>query len=83
MREVVAPYEQDSRRDHHNCPTDELVHEMREKARVAGVMTPHVLPDGSHLTQVETAYVLIRTGLSPLGPLACNTAAPYGCWAMR
>ena len=32
--------------------------------------------DGSHLSQRETAIVLERTGLSPLGPLACNTAAP-------
>jgi acyl-CoA dehydrogenase len=40
------------------------------------VLTPHILPDGSHLTQRETAVVLIRRGLSPLGPLACNTIAP-------
>ncbi len=76
VREVVVPYEKDERRDHHNCPTDELVHEMRDKAREAGVLTPHILPDGGHLTQRETAQVLIRTGLSPLGPLACNTMAP-------
>ena len=50
--------------------------ELREKARAAGVLTPHVLPDGSHLTQRETATVLIKSGLSPLGPLACNTMAP-------
>ena len=47
-----------------------------EKARAAGVLTPHILGDGSHLTQRETAHVLKMTGLSPLGPLACNTAAP-------
>ena len=76
VREVIVPYEGDERRDHHNCPTDELVMEMRDKARDAGVLTPHILPDGSHLTQRETAQVLIRTGLSPLGPLACNTMAP-------
>ena len=76
VREVVVPYEQDGRRDHHNSPTDELVMEMREKAREAGVLTPHILEDGSHLTQRETAQVLIRTGLSPLGPLAYNTMAP-------
>ena len=76
VREVVVPYEQDSRRDHHNSPTDELVMEMREKAREAGVLTPHILDDGGHLSQRETAQVLIRTGLSPLGPLACNTMAP-------
>ncbi|MEZ5735573.1 MAG: acyl-CoA dehydrogenase [Novosphingobium sp.] len=76
VREVVVPYERDPRRDRHNCPTDALVEELRERAREAGVMTPHILRDGSHLTQVETAFVLIRSGLSPLGPLACNTAAP-------
>lgn len=76
VRETVIPYEKDPRRDHHGAPTDELVFEMREHARAAGVLTPHVLPDGSHLTQRETAIVLIRSGLSPLGPLACNTNAP-------
>ena len=76
VREVVVPYEKDPRRDHHGAPLDELVIEMREKARAAGVLTPHILPDGSHLTQRETAVVLIKSGLSPLGPLACNTNAP-------
>ena len=76
VREVVVPFEQDTRRDHHGCPTDELVHELRDLARQAGVLTPHVLPDGGHLTQRETAIVLTASGLSPLGPLACNTAAP-------
>jgi acyl-CoA dehydrogenase len=76
VRDVVAPYESDPRRDHHGCPTDELVDELKEKARAAGVLTPHILADGSHLTQVETAFVLQKTGLSPLGPLACNTGAP-------
>ena len=76
VREIVIPYERDHRRDHHNAPTDELVYEMREKARAAGVLTPHVLPDGGHLSQIDTAHVLRKTGLSPLGPLACNTMAP-------
>ncbi|HET6537755.1 MAG TPA: acyl-CoA dehydrogenase family protein [Sphingopyxis sp.] len=76
VRDIVVPYESDPRRDHHGAPTDELVDELKEKARAAGVLTPHILPDGSHLTQMETAYVLIRSGLSPLGPLACNTGAP-------
>jgi acyl-CoA dehydrogenase len=76
VRDVVAPYESDPRRDHHDCPTDELIDELKEKARAAGVLTPHILADGSHLTQVETAHVLQKTGLSPLGPLACNTGAP-------
>jgi len=76
VRETVVPYERDPRRDHHGAPTDELVMEMREKARAAGVLTPHILDDGSHLNQRETAVVLIKSGLSPLGPLACNTMAP-------
>lgn len=76
VREVVIPYERDPRRDHHNCPTEELAVELREKAREAGVLAPHILPDGTHLSQRGTAQVLIKTGLSPLGPLACQTAAP-------
>src|ERR1700760_1760619 len=75
VREIVIPYERDSRRDRHG-PTDELVMELREKARQAGVLTPHIRPDGSHLSQRETASVLKKTGLSPLGALACNTMAP-------
>lgn len=76
VRDIVAPYEADPRRDHHGAPTDALVDELKQLAREAGVLTPHILPDGSHLSQRETAIVLERTGLSPLGPLACNTAAP-------
>ena len=76
VRKIVIPYESDPRRDHHGAPTDELVMEMRKHARAAGVLTPHILNDGSHLNQRETAIVLIKSGLSPLGPLACNTMAP-------
>jgi acyl-CoA dehydrogenase len=47
VREVVAPYEKDPRRDHHDAPTEELIAELREKARAAGVLTPQILPDGS------------------------------------
>jgi acyl-CoA dehydrogenase len=75
VREIVIPYEADPRRDRHG-PTDALVSELRAKARAAGVLTPHILADGSHLTQRETALVLRRSGLSPLGPIACNTSAP-------
>src|SRR5271156_273217 len=75
VRDVVVPYEKDPRCGSHG-PSDELVAELREKARAAGVLTPHILPDGSHLTQRETATVLKASGLSPLGPVAVNTAAP-------
>jgi len=76
VRNIVIPYESDPRRDHHGGPTDALVMEMRTKAREAGVLTPHIRPSGEHLSQRETALVLIASGLSPLGPLACNTMAP-------
>ena len=75
IRADVIPYEKDPRSGPHG-PSDELVQELRAKARKAGVLTPHILPDGSHLTQRETANALIKSGLSPLGPLACNTMAP-------
>jgi acyl-CoA dehydrogenase len=75
VREVVVPYEKDSRRTSHG-PKEEMIEEMKEKARQAGVLTPHMLPDGTHLTQRETATVLKKSGLSILGPLAVNTAAP-------
>jgi acyl-CoA dehydrogenase len=75
VRDIVVPYEKDPRRDSHG-PTDALVAELREKARAAGVLTPHILADGSHLSQRETATVLKASGLSPLGPVAVNTAAP-------
>ncbi|WP_439621356.1 acyl-CoA dehydrogenase family protein [Hyphomonas sp.] len=76
VRDQVVPYESDPRRDHHDCPEDALITELRGKARSAGVLTPHILADGRHLSQRGTAIVLTRTGLSPLGPNACNTAAP-------
>ena len=75
VRNTVVPYERDPRLGSHG-PSAELVDEMRALAREAGVMTPHILPDGSHLTQRETAIVLQRSGLSPLGPVAVNTMAP-------
>jgi acyl-CoA dehydrogenase len=75
VRDVVIPYEKDTRFNSHG-PLDSLVDELRNRARAAGVLTPHILPDGSHLSQRETAVVLKKSGLSLLGPLACNTAAP-------
>ena len=75
VRDRITAYERDPRCGVHG-PSDDLVQEMRELARAAGVLTPHILKDGCHLSHAETAYVLIRSGLSPLGPLAVNTAAP-------
>jgi acyl-CoA dehydrogenase len=76
VRDVVIPYEKDPRRDHHGAPTEDLISELRVLAGAAGVLTPHILADGNHLSQRETAIVLRKSGLSPLGPPALNTAAP-------
>ena len=77
IREVVVPYERDPRINvHGHGPPEDLVAELRAKARAAGVLTPHILADGTHLTQRETAIVLKPSGLSPLGPVAVNTMAP-------
>ncbi|PCJ72125.1 MAG: acyl-CoA dehydrogenase [Rhodobiaceae bacterium] len=75
VRDIVVPYEGDPRLGAHG-PSAELVDELRTKAKAAGVMTPHILADGSHLDQKGTATVLKKSGLSPLGPVACNTGAP-------
>jgi len=76
IRHTVVPYEQDPRQTPHG-PTEELVLELRALARQAGVLTPHIPPGGAaHYTQRETAEVLKKTGLSLLGPIACNTSAP-------
>ncbi|MFY9349026.1 MAG: acyl-CoA dehydrogenase family protein [Sphingobium sp.] len=75
VRESVIPFEGQIGRASHG-PPDPLIMELRGAARAAGVLTPHIRADGSHLSQRDTARVLRMTGLSPLGPLACNTAAP-------
>lgn len=75
VREITFPNEHDPRVGRHG-PSEDLVREMREHACAAGLLTPNILPEGTHLTQVETAWVLRRSGLSPLGPVALNTAAP-------
>lgn len=75
VRTEVAAYERDPRVGAHG-PSADLVDEMRAKARAAGVLTPHILADGSHLTHRETALVLRAAGLSTLGPLAVNVSAP-------
>lgn len=75
VRTEIVPFEQDPRAGSHG-PTEELVREMRDKAKKAGVMTPHIREDGGHYSQIETAYILKKSGLSPLGPVACNTMAP-------
>lgn len=75
VRGTVAGFERDPRLSEHG-PEEELVSELRRLAREAGVMTPHIRADGSHFSQLDTAHILKKTGLSFLGPVACNTGAP-------
>ena len=75
VRDTIVPFEADPRYDSHG-PTDALVMEMRGLARGAGVLTPHIKSDGTHFSQLDTALILKKSGLSILGPLACNTASP-------
>jgi len=75
VREHVAQFERDPRNGGHG-PSDALVAELRAAAREAGVLTPHILADGGHLSQRDTATVLKAAGLSPLGPVAVNVMAP-------
>ncbi|WP_292051872.1 MULTISPECIES: acyl-CoA dehydrogenase family protein [unclassified Brevundimonas] len=75
VRQTIIPYEKDSRAESHG-PTDGLVAEMRDRARAAGVLTPHI-PDGTgHVSHRSTALILQAAGLSPLGPVALNVMAP-------
>ncbi len=77
IREVVIPYERDPRHTPHG-PAPELVKELRDKARAAGLLAPQVPEEwgGYGLTHRETATVLRASGYSLLGPVAMNCMAP-------
>lgn len=75
VRDIIVPYETDRRRTSHG-PDEALIQELRAKARDAGLFNPHIAVDGVPLEHREIAPILRASGLSPLGPLALNTAAP-------
>lgn len=75
VRQHIVPFETDARWGAHG-PSEELVRELRQLARSANLMTPHILADGSHVSHRETALILRAAGLSPLGPVAVNVSAP-------
>ena len=77
IRNVVMPYERDARLTSHG-PTDDLLHELRAKARAAGLLAPQVGVEwgGYGLNHREIATVLRACGYSLLGPLAMNCMAP-------
>ena len=77
IADQVVPFEADARRTAHG-PTDELRRELIERARNAGVLSPHVAREygGLALSHVARAVVFEEAGYSPLGPIALNVAAP-------
>lgn len=77
IRETIIPYERDPRLTAHG-PAEELVHELRAKARAAGLLAPQVGEEwgGYGLCHREIATVLRASGYSMLGPVAMNCMAP-------
>ena len=77
VRDVVIPYEGDSREGAHG-PSDGLKRELMDKARAAGLLSPHVGREfgGMGLDKRAMAVVFEAAGYSLLGPQALNCAAP-------
>ncbi len=76
IRDVIIPCESDPR--FQGPITDDLVQELRDKARAAGLLAPQVGTEwgGYGLNHRETATVLRASGYSLLGPVAMNCMAP-------
>ncbi len=77
IAEQVIPLENDPRQDSHG-PHPELRQELVERARKAGLLTPHASREfgGLGLTHVQKAVVFEEAGYSWLGPTAMNIHAP-------
>ena len=75
VRDCIVPHERDPRWGAHG-PSEAMVVDMRDKARAAGLLTPHIDEAGHHRSHRDTAAILRAAGLSPLGPVALNVAAP-------
>ena len=77
IAEQVIPMENDSRQDPHG-PHEDLRAALVDKARAAGLLTPHASAEagGLGLSHVAKAVVFEEAGYSPLGPIAMNIHAP-------
>lgn len=77
IAEQVIPLEYDSRQTPHG-PSDELRNELVERARNAGLLTPHASRElgGLGLSHRAKAIVFEEAGYSPLGPIALHIHAP-------
>ncbi|WP_150300764.1 acyl-CoA dehydrogenase family protein [Pseudomonas profundi] len=77
IAEQVVPLERDARQTAHG-PSEELRNELVERARHAGLLTPHASTElgGLGLSHRAKAIVFEEAGYSPLGPIALNIHAP-------
>jgi acyl-CoA dehydrogenase len=77
VRDNVIPFERDPRRSAHG-PQESLRTDLVNRAREAGLLSPHVSKawGGLGLSHVEKAVVFEAAGYSMLGPVALNIAAP-------
>lgn len=77
IRDVVMPLERDARHDAHG-PHEALRQDLVQKAREAGLLTPHASVDmgGMGLSHIAKAVMFEEAGYSWLGPTALNIHAP-------
>ncbi|MDP3520583.1 MAG: acyl-CoA dehydrogenase family protein [Hydrogenophaga sp.] len=77
IADEVIPMERDPRQDSHG-PHEALRRDLVEKARAAGLLTPHASTElgGLGLSHIDKAIVFEEAGYSPLGPVALNIHAP-------
>ncbi|MCF5138178.1 acyl-CoA dehydrogenase family protein [Pseudomonas lactis] len=77
IAEQVIPLENDPRQTAHG-PSEALRQELIERARAAGLLTPHASREmgGQALSHAAKAIVFEEAGYSPLGPVALNIHAP-------
>lgn len=77
LAEEVIPMENDPRQGPHG-PTDDLRRALVERARGAGLLSPHAAAEygGLGLSHRGRAIVFEEAGYSPLGPVALNIFAP-------
>jgi acyl-CoA dehydrogenase len=77
IRDEIIPLENDPRQSAHG-PHESLRNDLVERARNAGLLTPHASTElgGLGLNHIAKAIVFEEAGYSPLGPTAMNIHAP-------
>lgn len=77
IAEQIIPFENDPRQDGHG-PSEALKQDLVDKARAAGLLTPHgpTSLGGMGLSHIAKSIVFEEAGYSPLGPIALNIHAP-------